>query len=940
MKRFFAILLAVACLLVTVPASATDGEDVVSESATGEIETIEAASDCTHEQRSVVHISGTIYLVCETCGEIVTEAGYCMSCDQDHDGFCDDCGYDVRFAPWDGTFCESIEEAAAAMRMLLKSRESAYIFFEVTEEEYNNSVFYERFNDIVFKHTGVFDEGDYLSASFVTIGYSSEHVQYGDEYYLGYTPHQLVSATTAEQELELYRKVDDVIEENGWLDLSGVDQIKAVYDWVCENVAYDHEHYEACSADPFCHYQDLAIPIQPSYMPHCAYGAIFDGKSVCSGYSQLLYAFYNKLGVDCRMVSGTGNGEPHDWNIVELDGIYYFVDATWDAALLQAGQEYAYFLKSKANMTGHIADDDVLCEYELAKHDYGYASGDESEIVESGTMDGVEWRLMGDGTLIFSGAGTILRNPVSDISLIEKVVIGDGISAIGSIDFENWVNGYSYAVFNDCTNLESVEFGTGLTTIGDEVFRQCESLTEITIPDNVTDIGYGAFRYCKNLKSVSLPITLEILRSSLFSGCYKLADVKIPDSVTEIENYVFDHCQSLASVALPSGLERLGARVFYECSSLEAISIPSGVKELETELFYNCTELTSVLLNEGLEKLGKGIFYGCKNLTEISLPSTVTTVGGYCFTLTAIKSIDLPDSITEIPEHLFESCEYLESVVIPENVTKIGMYAFTGCTALEELELPDGITEIGQAAFAECDSLRVVNIPSSLMEIPYSCFYGCESLTNIVIPGDVACIGEQAFAQCSNLVRITFCGDAPEFSFAEGDNSSAAFWGVTAIIYYPEGNATWKDDVMQSYGGSIIWAASPSGHIHNYKVAVIAPSCTTDGYTAYTCSCGDGYTTDQSATFGHDRSAGLCTVCGEDSVAALLNGSILTITGELTVGTRIIAAVYNNDGRFLWARLLIWQGVPLAEDIPVDGRTALFFADSNWLPLRPPITLK
>ena len=79
--------------------------------------------------------------------------------------------------------------------------------------------------------------------------------------------------------------------------------MKAVYDWVCANVAYDHEHFDAC--DSFSHLDDLTVPLQESYLPHTAYNGLFAGKCVCSGYTQLLYAFYSKLGVDCRIISGS-----------------------------------------------------------------------------------------------------------------------------------------------------------------------------------------------------------------------------------------------------------------------------------------------------------------------------------------------------------------------------------------------------------------------------------------------------------------------------------------------------------------------------------------------------------------------------------------------------------------------------------------------------------
>lgn len=129
-------------------------------------------------------------------------------------------------------------------------------------------------------------------------------------------------------------------------------------------------------------------------------------------------------------------------------------------------------------------------------------------------------------------------------------------------------------------------------------------------------------------------------------------------------------------------------------------------------------------------------------------------------------------------------------------------------------------------------------------------------------------------------------------------------------------------------------------HAHTYKTSVAAPTCTEQGYTTYTCECGDSYVDSYVDAPGHDYSAGLCTVCGEDTVTASLDGNILTLTGELAEGTRILAACYDGNGRFVNVGILIWQGLPIAEEIPVGGKVKLVFVDENWLPLRQFIPMK
>ena len=110
------------------------------------------------------------------------------------------------------------------------------------------------------------------------------------------------------------------------------------------------------------------------------------------------------------------------------------------------------------------------------------------------------------------------------------------------------------------------------------------------------------------------------------------------------------------------------------------------------------------------------------------------------------------------------------------------------------------VTVIGGYAFEDCDSMKSVIIPDSVTMIEFGAFYGCDGLASITIPSSVYYIGDWAFESCTNLSSIYFDGDAP--AFGEG-----VFDGVTATVYYPAGDPTWTEDVMQDYGGDITWVA-------------------------------------------------------------------------------------------------------------------------------------
>ncbi len=85
---------------------------------------------------------------------------------------------------------------------------------------------------------------------------------------------------------------------------------------------------------------------------HCAYGALVEGKAVCEGYAKAYQYLLYRAGIPAMYVTGTGNGESHGWNAMELDGIWYYADPTWDDPVGNDGsvRYYAYFGLSEAMM--------------------------------------------------------------------------------------------------------------------------------------------------------------------------------------------------------------------------------------------------------------------------------------------------------------------------------------------------------------------------------------------------------------------------------------------------------------------------------------------------------------------------------------------------------------------------------------------------------------
>ena len=178
--------------------------------------------------------------------------------------------------------------------------------------------------------------------------------------------------------------------------------------------------------------------------------------------------------------------------------------------------------------------------------------------------------------------------------------------------------------------------------------------------------------------------------------------------------------------------------------------------------FQNRTDLRTVMIPDSVTEIEAYSFNNCTNLSNVTLSKSLKYMGGRAFgSCEKITQIEIPKSLDNCGNSGYASyhgpfgaCSGLKKITFEEGTTEISSGLFRGCTGLEEINIPDSVTEIESSSFEDSINLVSVNIPDSVIKIGNEAFAGCEKIESINIPDSVTEIGERTFANCSKLSNV------------------------------------------------------------------------------------------------------------------------------------------------------------------------------------------
>ena len=476
---------------------------------------------------------------------------------------------DISGFEGEGNQCSSPEEVIEALREGLVNREENPTATLVTTRAYHEET--ELQTDILnslFDHTGAPKEGDYLRRD---IGYSEISMGISGTTQDGVTTWTYTFIltdvnyfTTAAQEREMDQEVSRVLSSLALDGKSQKEKIDAIYNYLIRNVKY---------------VSDAELADESNVIKYSSYAALVQHNAVCQGFAGAFYRLCLESGIDSRIVSSDAMN--HAWNIVELDGSYYHLDATWDINWPDAPKYYLrgttyWKAEHRSSTTGDIselgdqfADGSFAAAYPVPEGDYGEA--EMPEVASGKCGDDLTWKLDGNGLLTISGTGAMydFEEEAPWLALEpQKLVLEEGITHI------------SDSAFYRCTSLTgTLKLPDSLTSVGYSTFCGCKELTgTLVLPKNLTDIGEIAFADCGFTGGLTLPEGLTALSGEAFRGCKGFdGKLTLPKSLTSIGAFAFRSC-GFTTVELYDGVETIGTRAFHDCGNLEKV-IYHGTKE-------------------------------------------------------------------------------------------------------------------------------------------------------------------------------------------------------------------------------------------------------------------------------------------------------------------------------------------------------------------------
>ena len=432
---------------------------------------------------------------------------------------------------------------------------------------------------------------------------------------------------------------------------------------------------------------------------------------------------------------------------------------------------------------------------------------------------------------------TIGQNAFMDCRSLTAITIPKSVTSIGRSPFMRCYNLATITVADE--NTAYSDAGNGLidiasrtliavtpttviptdgtvTVIGTSVYNSMKHLTELTIPEGITEIASSALYGCTSLTKLHIPASVTFIERTALWNVSNLTTITVAagnpnycviggslvdkntkalivgttstviptdGSVTSIADFAFYGREDLDTLVIPEGITSIGFRSFEKCTGLATIDIPASLTQIGKNAFVKCSALATVNYG-GTAEQWAAISIGSNNVpltsakiiyngTPVAESLAYTELADGTLAVSGIGTVTSTEivipaevngkAVTQIADEAFLKKTKITSVTIPDSVHTVGFNAFYGCSKLTDLTLSKQLVVIGKGAFSHC-AMTEIELPETLTTIGTGAFDTCRNLVSVTIPKSVTSIGEYPFMRCYALTTITVADENTTYS--------------------------------------------------------------------------------------------------------------------------------------------------------------------------------
>lgn len=341
---------------------------------------------------------------------------------------------------------------------------------------------------------------------------------------------------------------------------------------------------------------------------------------------------------------------------------------------------------SWANQVDMIFIDNNYLKKDNCYFSLDYDKNNPNNATDKNTWDEIEnWGLNLQRFDLSNGSDIVVPNDIDGI----PVTYVRGLTAdLTSIKLPSSLIKIKDDAFNSMDTLKSLVIDGGapnLNELGERSFSGCSNIEELDLSNSkLTSIPEGAFAYCKNLKTIKLPSTITSIGDEAFYNCQSLTNIEGLDkcNLKSIGSAAFSNCKALENLDFSkSTFTNVPSKAFNGCSALAKITLPNTLTTIGGYAFYACYGIPQLdLSNTALTTLENYALYQMRETTKFSLPDSISSIGTHAFSVSTSNGA-VP---TILPASLKDKVNYKDAATSPwlnrkvmftdENVKTIHFY--------------------------------------------------------------------------------------------------------------------------------------------------------------------------------------------------------------------------------------------------------------------------